>query len=393
METIVVFFNIQLPEGSAAATRAVAWGQLFQAAGYSSVLLGVNYNRKSAIKGSYKGVSYELLDFPELQYKGIKRLKRNQLLKKAIHKYLVDLSKKTRIKAIILGNPEEEVKWLLSEERITGIPVIPDVVEWYDFSRFNGPMAIFKFLQNRINLRFRIAQCRNVICISSLLEDYYKKKGCNVIRIPTILDTNTFKVNMMCDVLSENIVIAYAGSPAKKDLIINMVKALTYLSDKERKKVRLNIYGADLKSFRKLGLDDLTINLIGNSFNCYGRIPHEEVKINLSQADYTVLLRPNKRYANAGFPTKVGESMALGVPVIANITSDLSMYLHDGIEGVVCKSEDPEDCANAIRRVLGISLNQKLEMKKNARIQAEKSFDYRNYIGTVKKYIEGMEKK
>ena len=117
---------------------------------------------------------------------------------------------------------------------------------------------------------------------------------------------------------------------------------------------------------------------------------HSEVKRQLAVADYTVLLRPNKKYANAGFPTKVGESMAMGVPVIANITSDLGKYLHDGIEGIICDDESPEACAKAIRKALSIDESQRKMMRKNARRQAEESFDYRNYIKPVQMYIEGI---
>lgn len=390
MDTIIIFFNIQLPEGSAAATRAVAWGQLFKAAGYSPVLLGVNYNKEDITEGYYKNIPYYLINFLELQNKGLKSIKRNNILRKKVSAFINELNKKVTIKAIVLGNPEYEVKWLLKEKRLTGIPVIPDVVEWYDFSRFIGPFAIYKFLKNRITLRYWNVQCRNLICISTLLEKYYKGRKCNVIRIPTILNTQDFLADLNARDSSERIVIAYAGSPAKKDLILNMAKAIACLSKEERRKVQLNIYGTDLEGFRRLGLDEKILNSLGESLKCFGRVSHSEVKRQLAVADYTVLLRPNKKYANAGFPTKVGESMAMGVPVIANITSDLGKYLHDGIEGIICDDESPEACAKAIRKALSIDESQRKMMRKNARRQAEESFDYRNYIKPVQMYIEGI---
>ena len=392
MKTIIIFFNIQLPEGSAAATRACAWGELLKKAGYSPIMLGVNYYKSNIINGVYKEIPYYLIDTPELQNKGLKSIKRDGILKRKIEDFIVEISAKKEIQAIILGNPEVEVKWLLKVGKKINVPIIPDIVEWYDISRFNGKFALIRLLQNRTTLRYWNVKAHNVICISSLLEKYYSKRGCNTLRIPTILDTKDFRTNVDENNKSDKIILAYAGSPAKKDLIINVAKALYVLDSKDRAKVKLRVYGINLEELKNLGLDLEIIEEISDSLECFGKIPHNELINQVSQADYTVLLRPNKRYANAGFPTKVGESMAMRVPVIANITSDIGKYLHDNIEGIICEDESPVACASAIKKAISLSTDNNKEMRMNAGKQAERSFDYRNYVDQVRIFIEEIKK-
>ena len=93
---------------------------------------------------------------------------------------------------------------------------------------------------------------------------------------------------------------------------------------------------------------------------------------------------------NAGFPTKVGESMAAGVPVIANLTSDIGLYLHDGVEGVVCSDDKPESCMLALVKVLNMNSCEKQEMRLNARKRAEQSFDCFSYIEKMSLFMNGI---
>ena len=387
MENVVLFNNIQLPEGSAAATRVVAFAHILEECGYHPMLLGVNYKREKKVSGQYEGITYELLDFQEMNCTGIKSVIRKKALKRELLGKLHSYNKSQRIKFLFITDLFGEISWLLKDKELDNICIVNDVVEWYDWTRFSGVGAIVRFLENRFSMHVLNVKCKNIIGISSLLTDYYKGRGCHTIRIPTILDTRRFPFSEnICD--KNKIIIGYAGSPAKKDLIVNMARAFLLLSPKEREKFEFRVYGADESAFINLGLTKNEMYQLKNVMKCFGRIPFQEVKKRISEVDYTVLLRPNKRYANAGFPTKVGESMALGRPVIANYTSDIGLYLHDGVEGIVCISEGPEDCVAALRKIATIPPEELAKMKANARTQAEKSFDYRRYVELMKAFLD-----
>ena len=119
-----------------------------------------------------------------------------------------------------------------------------------------------------------------------------------------------------------------------------------------------------------------------------GRIARNEVLKHLESADFTMLLRPeNERYAMAGFPTKVVESLSTATPVICNYTSDLKLYLKDGENSIILEDTSAESCANALKKAVSLTAEERKIMQNNARKTAEKEFDYRVYTDKVKEFI------
>ena len=118
-------------------------------------------------------------------------------------------------------------------------------------------------------------------------------------------------------------------------------------------------------------------------------MPVREVSEWLLQSDFTVLLREDRRFARAGFPSKVPESLAHGVPVLCNMTGDMALYLLDGRECVEVSAPTAEAFAGALRRALALQPGRVAEMKRNARRRAEEDFDYRNYTARLRELLEG----
>jgi glycosyltransferase involved in cell wall biosynthesis len=102
------------------------------------------------------------------------------------------------------------------------------------------------------------------------------------------------------------------------------------------------------------------------------------------------LLRPDARYAHAGFPTKVVESFAVGTPVLANLTSDLGRYLVDGRNGLVCDADSADAVVGTLVRALRLSPGQLGALRTEARRTAERSFDYRAHVGSVAAFLESL---
>ena len=377
MKKIIVFANMDLPEGSAGATRCIAFGHLAELCGYKVILLGVNYSKTTMTKGIYEGLEYQLIDFMELESFGVKRFLRRRKLKMNALKWLEENCDSENSKCIITYGFRSELSWLIQFSQKKEIPIIKDVVEWYDKKDFRGIKGFFNLIEDRIGLYFWNRKCKNIIAISTLLENFYKKRDCNVIRIPTILDCDKFKYLKITK--NAKIVISYAGSPANKDNITNVVKAVLFLKEKEREMLQLDFYGITWDFFRKNKLKENEIEILKNSVKCHGRISYDEVKKRIHLSDFTILLRPDRRSSHAGFPTKIGESMAMGVPVITNITSDLNLYIHNKIEGILCENETPVECAKVLRDVLKRKKEENIVLREKARECALRSFDYRVY--------------
>ena len=100
-------------------------------------------------------------------------------------------------------------------------------------------------------------------------------------------------------------------------------------------------------------------------------------------------MRPSdERYAKAGFPTKVVESLSLGTPMLCNLSSDLAMYLTDGENSIIIEDCSADACCSALRRILALSREQMNSMRLSARKTAEDAFDWRKYKEEVSMFIK-----
>lgn len=82
--------------------------------------------------------------------------------------------------------------------------------------------------------------------------------------------------------------------------------------------------------------------------------------------------------SEARFPTKIGEYLAAGVPVITHRVGEIKRYLHDRIDAFVCDPENIEDYASSIVECLE-QRSASIKIGMQGRLLARSAFDYRNY--------------
>ena len=87
----------------------------------------------------------------------------------------------------------------------------------------------------------------------------------------------------------------------------------------------------------------------------------------------------------AGFPTKYVETVSSGTLPITNLSSNLSEYISDGINGFIVRSLSHEDIKVTVRDAINTSRDKISGMKKNL---YRNIFDYHNYIQSIKNFIE-----
>lgn len=390
MPTIVLFANFQLPEGSANATRVVSLAKLIKTCGYDVLMCGVNDDNCQQLSGSYEGIPYELITFGAKKLNAHKRRDYSKLLKEKIVAWFDDCARTRDIYAVLYsGSRLGLVSFFTDFCSSRGYKMIYNHVEWYDLGCYGGLLAPIKYIRYLYEFHFVYPRFKNIIAISHLISDYCKKRGCHVITIPIIIDTKRYAYS--CCSNHNVTVLAYAGTMGRKDDLANVIKAIGLLEEDMRKKLRFVIFGVTQKKLlKRCGWHSWARKLIGREVVCKGVIPHQAVRNELLAADFTILLRKNTKRMNAGFPTKLGESMAAGVPVIANVTSDIGLYLHDGKEGFVCLDNTPEACKRVLLDVLNTSFTKKNEMRINARKRAEQSFDCFSYSKEMMSFLNDI---
>ena len=156
-----------------------------------------------------------------------------------------------------------------------------------------------------------------------------------------------------------------------------------------RKNAVFHIVGCTKAQMIASGISETTLDELQDIMMIHGRVSHEAVLDILKETDFTLLVRaPEQRYAKAGFPTKVVESLANATPVVCNLSSDLSDYLRDGENALLLQSNRPEDVAHGLRRALALTEPEKEAMRVCALESAKEYFDYRNYISVLRDFIE-----
>ena len=79
-----------------------------------------------------------------------------------------------------------------------------------------------------------------------------------------------------------------------------------------------------------------------------GKTPPEKIPELLANADILTLARPNNIQAKYGFPTKLGEYLCTGRPVVITDVGDIKKFFRNKINAIITKPDCPKDFANGI---------------------------------------------
>lgn len=384
MKKAIVCGEVSFPNGGAQASRLINIGRILKENGYAVSLLGM---------GNQKNITHSSIDEMEISniiidntYNAIKRNRQR----------CIDLNEKLlsydHIDCVIYAASYEDgiYRTIRKYCKSHNTKLIVSVCEWYAFHQYSGLVGKAYVLLNWYANAISNVRVGNVISISTYLHNYYLRKGCSSILIPTIVDVKNMDYQLETN--NDKITIVYAGNPGKKDDLASVIKAISSLEDKFVRKLRFDIYGVDEKFLvDQLKIDISMLKRLSDTIVAHGRVPVEQVNKKLMGADYTILIRPQKRYSKAGYPTKVGESMAFAVPVIANLTSDLNRDIIDGLTGLVVQNNREDEVARALRRALCVGKEELHSMRVNCREKAMEVFDYRTYTCSLEELILGIE--
>lgn len=280
-------------------------------------------------------------------------------------------------------------KKLIKKKNKGEFRLINDSLEWYSKEEFN-PLKpeIFEYYSHERLMKKLLPGSSEIVAISKFLLEYFRDKGNSCMYLPAICDTSVVTSDKSPNF--QRITVAYAGSPVRKDLFEPIVKAIAELPEEQKKRFQLHIVGSTAATIAtNANVSEAFIAALGDCIRFIPRMPHSEVLKYLEKVDFTILIRPAEmRYAKAGFPTKVPESLSTGTPVICNFSSDLSSFLRDGFDSIIAVDDSTESVKNAFERVLSLSPEQRCEMYKNARKTAVEKFDYRLYIQPINLFIK-----
>lgn len=385
--SIVIFGPFHFPFGDASANRVYGIARAIAETGWHVFVVGKGDVRQEdqQLDGSF------LVD--GIQYDSI--YKRNETNgKKALKLWSGGLSYQKVWERNGIVNPYAVISysnyllgnyWVKRTTSRTSTRFVVDIVEWYSPQEFKLGVLSLPYIDNWLGIR-SYNRLSNAIVISKLLEHHFSNKVENIIRVPPIIDTRTIQPCRKRE--DKGLKLIYAGSPSRKDYLPLILSGLARLPAHQKKQLALHIYGVDYTQLRRLTNSGSDLEALSDVVHVHGRMPRYAVLKALQDSDFMVLLRPELRYANAGFSSKVPESLAVGTPVMLNYTSDLPMYIRDGHEGIIVSDCSAEAFATSIQHALSLSRDELNLMRLEARTCAEGNFDYRNYTEPLNKFLQ-----
>lgn len=281
--------------------------------------------------------------------------------------------------------------------RSRGISLTNIVVEWYSLMQYEGwPASKLIQVMFDCELQRRVVNrlIGNLVCISRYLHQHYCRRGCLSLLVPHLLDMNDAKWPKPTGPRDDmpGIKLVFAGSGCRQDLVRNAILGLALLADKSRA-VKLTFCGptCDVVT-RLLGRSRWVLDRLHGQLSFRGMLPHREALAEVARADFSILLRPEIRCTRAGFPTKLGESLACGTPILGNLTGDVGLYVSDGVEGIVVPDCRPESFAQGLARALSMPTTARHAMRARARHRAAVSLDFRNYAPVMHEFLDSLER-
>ena len=218
--------------------------------------------------------------------------------------------------------------------------------------------------------------------ISSALKDYFVSNG--------IEENRVHIINMTVDKARFDGVgkrkgkryVAYCGTASNnKDGVDQLIKSFALISERYPD-LLLFIIGRTPSKEESFANKELVESLnLSERVVFTGVIPSTEMPQLLTDAEILALDRPDNIQAKYGFPTKLGEYLLTGNPVVLTKVGDIPLFLKDGVSALIADPDNPKSFANKLdwalshyeeSKVIGLAGKQVALQSFDAYIESEK---------------------
>lgn len=235
--------------------------------------------------------------------------------------------------------------------------------------RFWGKLEEFLYIQI-------IKKTKGVFVISNKLKTYFIENGIerqNVHTINMIVDHTRFNP---CPNQHESDYIAYCGTiDNNKDGVDDLLRAFA-IFNRIYPNIRLYLLGRTPHK-KDLDVNNQIIqeNQLSSKVYMPGLVLAQDIPRYLTNAKLLILARPNNIQAAYGFPTKLGEYLLTGNPVVVTRVGELDCFLKDKESCIFAEANNPRDIASKMLWVIDHSEKATI-IGRNGRNVALKSFNY-----------------
>lgn len=392
---IVMITSGSYPYGNAATNRTLSIAKGLAELNHVVNILCINpaknqCKKSNKIKIQYNGINIQYTCKTTKWPK--RKLKKFLIFSKGMFnsfKTLKDINKNSKIDIaiILLTNPiiiEFYIKWFKKRN----IKILHERTE-YPFVNIKNNIFYIKILLP-IYLKYTINKFDGIYTINHELTNYFKSIIKKPVKIETILMTvEPERFNIKKSENCENY-IAYCGTMwGNKDGVHILIEAFSKITF-DFPDIKLYMIGdtsneGEFKKIKeKISLLEIEDKVVFTGFISSDEIPHLLVNTKM-----LVLARPDNIQAKGGFPTKLGEYLATGNPIVVTSVGEIPNYLIDGVNAFLAEPDSVDSFASKMKFVLNnidLANNVGLKGKElanfvfNYKIQTKKLIDFINSI-------------
>lgn len=375
MSKIAFVNTLKIPSGEASVNRILSLAKGLIEAGNEVHVISSNINTEYS-----KG---ETIDRIHIYNLGVRRgtLGLAQALKR-----ILDLIRKEKYDALIsTTNNLLLIYSLFSICSLTGTKFIQEKSE-FPFSLMKKGVINKLYSTFYVNTTYRLMDA--MIVMTKPLMEYFKdktRKNCKFIHLPMTVDASRFQIAKTASDYGNY--IAYCGNMSgNKDGVENLIEAFSY-AEKRCPTLKLLLIGGTNNPEEFERIKDKA-KKVSKNIIFFGRAERTQIPQLLRNARILALARPSSLQSTGGFPTKLGEYLSTGNPVVVTAVGDIPSYLNDSNSYLV-KPDDNLAFGEALSRAYHDN-DDAINKGKGGMELVKNVFDYKAQTTKLHNFINGL---
>ena len=391
-DIIVLAGSFIMPDGNALSVHYSAVAKLLERLGYRVVFISWKPELITDESG-YKQTVYDGRTCYEIPYPCSSSEWVKNIFNSGVYKRILEKTGKESIYALIVdGIKFHNVKSLFRFSKHNGIHYVYHLSEWPKEPIDKTVNSYINVISSWIEMNKLCPRIKNVLSVSRFAaEQLNKNKNMNAVQMPVFNDKTDDKWIIKNDYQPCDIVkIGYAGNLDRigyKERIDWLVKAACIINS-SAKKVEVHLVGITKQQFKEACPDISNMPEFDNSVVFYGRKRQEECIQILGVMDYNFIVRNASWNMKCGFPTKLGESFACGVPVLISDYAYIDEFVKQGKTGWLLQDITYPSFEDYLKTAVSANKEKRLYMHEQCR--KSNVLDYTSYVSFIGDYLKNL---
>lgn len=218
--------------------------------------------------------------------------------------------------------------------------------------------SLLKRLNLFLYLNIFIPQCDHIFVISTALREFFstlpkvKRGNVPVSILNMLVETDRYQKSNKTEVTSYKDVVYVGTMYGDKDGVYNLIRAFGLIMDKIPE-ARLILVGDDKRKAQMAKVISALKSITDRSRVVFtGAINRMDVINKINNSYCLALARPDNIQAKFGFPTKLGEYLTTGRPVVVTAVGDIPLFLKDGDNAFIAEPDNIQSFASKLEECL-----------------------------------------